>query len=124
MSSRNRYSPTQAEVNEVGRITARALQSFPRDKIRDIGGLPVAHIFVALCIKLQGWESRGAAIEQHYKQNEPIARTNIRALLNIAVAGQEYVEKESWLPQSFVDEAKRRTRAYCDKYGDITRGQW
>ncbi|KAH7882269.1 hypothetical protein F5I97DRAFT_336666 [Phlebopus sp. FC_14] len=101
------------------------IPNIPRDKIRNIGGLPVAHILVVLFLKLQAWESHGAAIEQRYRQKEPIDRRDISVLLDIAVAGGQHVEKESWLPQSFVDEAKRRTKAYCASYGaDTTKEQW
>ncbi|KAF9235623.1 hypothetical protein BU15DRAFT_51159 [Melanogaster broomeanus] len=95
----------------------------PPDRIRHIGGLPVAPILVVLCMKLQAWDHHGAALESRFRQKQPLDARDIRELLVFAVAGGDHILKESWLPQDFVNSAKTRVIGFlmADR---STKDQW
>jgi hypothetical protein len=95
----------------------------PQDLVVYLRGLPLMPMIPLLLLKLQAWSDHGTAIKLHLRQKQPVDVQDINRLLTLAVARGVKLNTESWLPEPFVETAKRRVVRYSEEF-PVSRRHW
>ncbi|KAJ7598372.1 hypothetical protein C8J56DRAFT_913866 [Mycena floridula] len=89
--------------------------------------LPLMPFLPLLLLKLQAWEDHGLSERMYMRDKQPMDVRDINELLNLCVTRYHHEARlskgERWLPESFINEAKRRVREYKRRY-PASRSQW
>ncbi|KAG6916933.1 hypothetical protein DXG01_004620 [Tephrocybe rancida] len=90
--------------------------------IQPFQDLPVVPFLVLLMTKLKAWADHGADARLHMQAKVGVDEGDISMLLDLGVKTYHaHLSKNTWLPESFVEESKRRVSEYTEKWPGTTR---
>ena len=92
------------------------IPSVPREKIVHIDSLPSMPLIPLILLKLQAWEDHRNAFKSYHRMKQWTDVNDLELLLPIAISRRDSLEKETWLPGSFVSAAKDRITRYLQHY--------
>lgn len=92
---------------------------------RSRSDLPLMPFLPLLLLKLQAWMDHREADKLYLRMKQHVDVQDINALLELAVSkyGIDLKKNGKWLPDSFVQAAVKRVRAYVRLFPDSA-GQW
>lgn len=87
---------------------------------RRVSELPLMPFLPLLLLKLQAWMDHCAAEKYYLRAKQYVDVRDINDLLELAVSeyGVDVAKDGKWLPESFMSAAKKRVRAYVQKFPD------
>ncbi|KAL5313041.1 hypothetical protein ACEPPN_019468 [Leptodophora sp. 'Broadleaf-Isolate-01'] len=108
-----RYHACKADILLPGIMN---IPPVPQNLVVYIREFPLMPMIPLLLLKLQAWLDHGNATKQHLREKQPVDAQDINQLLILAVARGVKLSAEAWMPESFVEAAKRRVVVYGEKF--------
>ncbi|GJE93051.1 hypothetical protein PsYK624_092100 [Phanerochaete sordida] len=108
-----RYRSCKVDILQPGIMN---IPSIPSEHIISIDGLPVMPLIPLIILKLQAWEDHRDATKSYLNSKQHTDAADLARLLPIAIRRGDNVRRESWLPQTFVEAARRRLKRYLGHF--------